>query len=66
MKRINFDGKGVDIYMYYDNSHSICRLTDYKTHLSSLTSQFDKELYIGQNISIFRENNTATAARFEK
>ena len=27
-------------------------LTDYKAHLSSLTSQFHKVLYIGLNISI--------------
>ena len=28
--------------------------TDYKAHLLSLTSQFDKVLYIGLNISIKR------------
>ena len=52
MKRCN------DKYIFYDNSHlkannhSIFNLTDYKAHLSSLTSQFDKVFYIGLNISI--------------
>ena len=56
------------MYMYYDNSHSIFRLTDYKAHLSSLTRPFDKVLYIaiGLNISRFRQNYTATAARFDE
>ena len=44
--------------MYYDNSHlnenshSIFNFTDYKAHLTSLTSLFDKVLYVGLNISI--------------
>ena len=47
-----------DGYMYYDNSHlkvnnySSFHLTDYKAHLSTLTSQFDKVLDIGLNVSI--------------
>ena len=39
---------------FKENSHSIFHQTDYKTHLASLTSQFDKVLYIGLNISIKR------------
>ena len=45
-------------YMYYgnshlkENSHSIFKFTDYKAHLTSLTSLFDKVLYVGLNISI--------------
>ena len=59
--------------MYYDNSHliennhSIFNLNDYKAHLSSLTSHFDKLLSIGLNIciKIQRQNYTATAAKFD-
>ena len=36
---------------FKENSHSIFHQTDYKAHLSSLKSQFDKVLYIGLNIS---------------
>ena len=39
---------------FKENSHSIFHQTDYKAHLSSLSSQFEKVLYIGLNISIKR------------
>ena len=39
---------------FKENSRSIFHQSDYKAHLSSLTSQFDKVLYIGLNISIKR------------
>ena len=43
--------------MYYDNSHVIennhliFHINDYKAHLSSLPSQFDKLISIGLNIA---------------
>ena len=43
------------MYMYYDNSHLIENshltflINDYKAHLSSLPSQFDKLISIGLN-----------------
>ena len=62
--------------MYYDNSHLIennhliFHINDYKAHLSSLPSQFDKLISIGQNICIkivvFSQNYTATAAKFDE
>ena len=58
--------KVLDMYMYYDNSHSIFHLIDNKAHLASLTSHFDKVLYIGLNISIIRQNYTATAVSFDE
>ena len=55
---------------FKENSPSIFHETDYKAHLSSLTSQFDKVLYIGLNIiikgQVFRQKYTATAARFDE
>ena len=39
---------------FKENSHSIFHQTDYKAHLSSLTRQFEKVLYIGLNINIKR------------
>ena len=47
-----------DRYMYSDNSHLIennlliFHINDYKAHLSSLPSQFDKLISIGLNICI--------------
>ena len=44
--------------MYYDNyhiienNHLIFHINDYKAHLSSLPSQFDKLISIGLNICI--------------
>ena len=60
--------------MYYDNSHLIennhliFHINDYKAHLSSLPSQFDKLISIGLNICIklqyLGQNYTGTAAKF--
>ena len=62
--------------MYYDNSHLIIfvhlifHANDYKAHLSSLPSQFDKLISIGLNICIkievFSQNYTVTAAKFDE
>ena len=64
--------------MYYDISHLIEHnhlhvlfyINDYKAHLSSLPSQFDKLISIGLNICIksvvFSQNYTATAAKFDE
>ena len=61
--------------MYYDNSHLIdnnhfFHINDYKAHLSSLPSQFDKLISIGLNIGIkiavFSQNYTSTAAKFDE
>ena len=44
--------------MYYDNfhlienNHLIFHINDYKAHLSSLPSQFDKLISIGLNIAL--------------
>ena len=56
--------------MYYDNSHFIenkhliFHINDYKAHLSSLPSQFDKLISNGVNIcikiAVFSQNNTGT------
>ena len=64
------------IKMYYDNSHLIennhliFHINDYKAHLSSLPSQFDKFISIGLNtcikIAVFSQNYTATAAKFDE
>ena len=66
------------MYMYYDNSHLIVNnhlifhINDYKPHLSSLPSQFDKLISIGLNIcinikiAVFSQNYTATAATFDE
>ena len=58
--------------MYYynshliENNHLIFHINDYKAHLSSLPSQFDKLISIGLNIcikiAVFSQNYTATAA----
>ena len=65
--------KGVKIgtIMYYENSHLIennhlmVHINDYKAHLSSLPSQFDKLISIGLNfcikMAVFSQNYTATA-----
>ena len=65
-----------DRYMYYGNSHLIennqlmFHINDYKAHLSSLPSQFDKLISIGLNIcikiAVFSQNYTATAAKFDE
>ena len=65
-----------DRYMYADNSHLIennhliFHINDYKAHLSSLPSQFDKLISIGLNIcikiAVFGQNYTATAAKFDE
>ena len=65
-----------DRYMYDDNSHSIENnhliflINDYKAHLSSLPSKFDKLISIGLNIciklAVFSQNYTATAAKFDE
>ena len=65
-----------DRYMYYDNSHLIennyliFHINDYKAHLSSFPSQFDKLISIGLNIcikiAVFSQNYTATAAKFDE
>ena len=62
--------------MYYDNSHLIennhliFHINDYKAHLSSLPSQFDKLISIGLNIcikiAVLSQNYTATAAKFDE
>ena len=59
--------------MYYDNFHFIennhlfFHINDYKAHLSSLPSQFDKLISIGLNIcikiAVFSQNKTAKAAK---
>ena len=53
---VSFDEKGVHIGTCImglkENNNSIFYLTYYKANLSSLTSQFDKVLYIGLNITI--------------
>ena len=61
-----------DRYIYYDNSHLIENnhlifiINDYKAHLSSLPSQFDKLISIGLNncikFAVFSQHYTATAA----
>ena len=58
--------------MYCDNSHLIennhliFHINDYKAHLSSLPSHFDKFISIGLNIciknAVFSKNYTAIAA----
>ena len=65
--------------MYYDNSHliennhlinNLIHINDYKAHLSSLPSQFDKLISNGLNIcikiAVFSQNYTATAAKFDE
>ena len=64
--------------MYYDNSHLIennhliFHIYDYKAHLSSLPSRFDKLISIDLNscirtkIAVFSQNYTATAAKFDE
>ena len=65
--------------MYCDNSHLlenkhlIFHINDYKAHLSSLPSQFDKLISIGLNmlnicikVAVFSQNYTATAAKFDE
>ena len=75
--KVNFNEKRCkDRYMYYDNSHLIennhliFHVNDYKAHLSSLPSQFDKLISIGLNIcikiAVFSQNYTATAAKFDE
>ena len=61
--------------MYYDNSylietnHLVFHINDYKAHVSSLPSQFDKLIAIGLNIcikiAVFGQNYTVTAAKFD-
>ena len=76
-KKVNFNEKMYkDGYMYNDNSqliennHLIFHINDYKAHLSSLPSQFDKLISIGLNIcikiAVFSQNYTATAAKFDE
>ena len=62
--------------MYYDNNHLIdnnhviFQIDDYKAHLSSLPSHFNKLISIGLNIcikiAVFSQNYTATAAKFDE
>ena len=62
--------------MYFDNSHLIennhliFHINDYKAHLSSLPSQFDKFISIALNIclkiAVFSHNYTAIAASFDE
>ena len=62
--------------MYYDNSHLIennhliFHINDYKAHLSSLPSQFDKLISIGLNIcikiAVLSQNYTAKAAKLDE
>ena len=62
--------------MYDDNSHLIenyhliFHIHDYKAHLSSLPSQFDKLISIGLNIcikiAVFRQNYTTIPAKFDE
>ena len=62
--------------MFYNNSqliennHLIFHINGYKAHLSSLPSQFDKFISIGQNIcikfAVFSQNDTAIAAKFDE
>ena len=64
------------MYTYYDNSHLIenntliFHINDYKAHLSSLPSQFDKLISIGLNIciisAVFSQNYTTTATKFDE
>ena len=53
-----------------ENNHLIFHINDYKAHLSSLPSQFDKYISIGLNtcikIAVFSQNFTATAAKFDE
>ena len=53
-----------------ENNHLIFHINDYKAHLSSLTSQFDKLISISLNIcikiAVFSQNYTATAAKFDE
>ena len=76
-QKVNFNEKRCkDMYMYYDNSHLIANnhlifhINDYKAHVSSLPSQFDKLISIGLNIrikiAVFSKNYTATAAKFDE
>ena len=63
-------------YTYYDNSHLIennnliFHINNYKAHLSSLPSQFDKLISIGLNIcikiAVLSQNYTATAAKLNE
>ena len=65
---LNFDEKSAKNNHLKENNPSIFHLTDYKAHLSPLTSQFDNILYITLNMAkqqVFRQNNTSTVARFD-
>ena len=65
-----------DTPSYYDNphlienDHLIFHINDYKAHLSSLPSQFDKLISIGLNIcikiAVFSQKYTATAPKFDE
>ena len=77
IKKVNFnENRCKDRYMYYDNSHLIennhliFHVNDYKAHLSSLPSQFDKSISIGLNIcikiAVFSQIYTAIAAKFDE
>ena len=50
-----------------ENNHLIFHINDYKAHLPSFPSQFDKLISIGLNIcieiAVFSQNYTATADR---
>ena len=58
------------LILIIENNHLIFHINDYKAHLSSLPSKFEKLISIGLNscikIAVFSQNYTATAAKFDE